>query len=412
VIWRALAHRNFALFFVGQAFSLCGTWMQGLAQSWLVYRLTGSALLLGLVAFVSQIPVLALGLWGGVIADRWPRRGLLIATQALSLLQAASLGALTITGHITVPRILLLSALLGLINAVDMPVRQAFVAELVPRADLPSAIGLNSSIFNAARIVGPSLAGVLVATVGEGVCFLFNAFSFLAVIACLLAIRVAPKPLAARQSAWVFLAEGLRYARHTPHVRAILTLIAVLSLTAMPYTVLLPIFAGEILHSGPHGLGILMAATGIGALAGALRIARRTTIRGLGRVIAQAGVIFGLSLMALAGSTVLWFSAFTLMLVGYGMITGMAACNTLLQSLVPDNLRGRVMSLYTLFFLGMAPIGSLLAGIAAGRFGAPLTVAAGGIAAAAAAVLFGKALPDIRRHIRDHGLLPPEEMRY
>jgi MFS family permease len=392
--------------------SLCGTWMQGLAQSWLVYRLTGSALLLGLVAFVSQIPVLALGVWGGVIADRLPRRNLLVATQTLSLLQAASLAALTLSGHITVHWIFFLSGLLGLINAVDMPVRQAFVAELVPRDDLPSAIGLNSSIFNAARIVGPSIAGILVATVGEGICFLVNALTFLAVIGCLLAIRLAPKPPVSPQSAWGLLVEGLSYARHTPHVRAVLGLVAVLSLTAMPFTVLLPVFAGDVLHSGPHALGILMAATGIGALAGALRIAQRTTVRGLGKVIAQAGVIFGVSLLAFAASAVLWLSTLTLILVGYGMITVMAACNTLLQSLVPDNLRGRVMSLYTLFFLGVAPIGSLLAGAWAASFGAPLAVAAGGAAAVAAAVFFARALPDIRRHIRDHGLLPPEELRY
>jgi MFS family permease len=408
--WRALDNRNFALFFAGQGLSLCGTWMQSLAQSWLIYRLTGSPLLLGLVGFVSQVPVLGFGLLGGVLADRWPRHRLLLITQTLSLLQATILAGLTLSGHITIGWIMGLAAVLGLINALDMPVRQSFIADLVPRADLQSAIGLNSSAFNAARIIGPSVAGFLVAAVGEGVCFLVNALSFLAVIGCLLAMEVPQKAKAAQAHAIIFLAEGLRYARSTPHVRAVLALIAVLSLTAMPYTVLLPVFAGNVLHTDANGLGWLMAATGMGALAGALRIARRGTIRGLGRLIAGATLLFGVSLLALAASTALWFSIPVLLAVGYGMITGMAGCNTLLQSLVPDHLRGRVMSLYTLFFLGMAPIGSLMAGALAAHLGTPLTIAAGGIGAILGAILFWRALPGIRRHVQEQGLLPPEEL--
>ena len=408
--WRALDNRNFALFFAGQGLSLCGTWMQSLAQSWLIYRLTGSPLLLGLVGFVSQVPVLGFGLLGGVLADRWPRDRLLLITQTLSLLQATILAGLTLSGHITIGWIMGLAAVLGLINALDMPVRQSFIADLVPRADLQSAIGLNSSAFNAARIIGPSVAGFLVAAVGEGVCFLVNALSFLAVIGCLLAMEVPQKAKAAQAHAIIFLAEGLRYARSTPHVRAVLALIAVLSLTAMPYTVLLPVFAGNVLHTDANGLGWLMAATGMGALAGALRIARRGTIRGLGRLIAGATLLFGVSLLALAASTALWFSIPVLLAVGYGMITGMAGCNTLLQSLVPDHLRGRVMSLYTLFFLGMAPIGSLMAGALAAHLGTPLTIAAGGIGAILGAILFWRALPGIRRHVQEQGLLPPEEL--
>ncbi len=384
--------------------------MQSLAQSWLIYRLTGSPLLLGLVGFVSQVPVLGFGLLGGVLADRWPRHRLLLITQSLSLLQAMILAGLTLRGHITIGWIMGLAAVLGLINALDMPVRQSFIADLVPRADLPSAIGLNSSAFNAARIIGPSVAGFLVAAVGEGVCFLVNALSFLAVIGCLLAMEVPQKAKAAQAHAIIFLAEGLRYARSTPHVRAALALIAVLSLTAMPYTVLLPVFAGNVLHTDANGLGWLMAATGMGALAGALRIARRGTIRGLGRLIAGATLLFGVSLLALAASTALWFSIPVLLVVGYGMITGMAGCNTLLQSLVPDHLRGRVMSLYTLFFLGMAPIGSLMAGALAAHLGTPLTIAAGGIGAILGAILFWRALPGIRRHVQEQGLLPPEEL--
>jgi len=246
--------------------------------------------------------------------------------------------------------------------------------------------------------------------VGEGVCFLVNALSFLAVIGCLLAMEVPQKSKAAQAHAIIFLAEGLRYARSTPHVRAVLALIAVLSLTAMPYTVLLPVFAGKVLHTDANGLGWLMAATGMGALAGALRIARRGTIRGLGRLIAGTTLLFGVSLLALAASTALWFSITVLLAVGYGMITGMAGCNTLLQSLVPDHLRGRVMSLYTLFFLGTAPIGSLIAGALAAHLGTPLTIAAGGIGAILGAVMFWRALPGIRRHVQEQGLLPPEEL--
>ncbi len=409
VIARALGHRNFALFFAGQGLSLCGTWMQSLAQSWLVYRLTGSPFLLGLVGFVGQVPVLAFGLFGGLLADRWPRRRLMVTTQALSLLQASLLAALTLNGRITVGWILALAALLGTINALDMPVRQSLVADLVPRSDLSSAIGLNSSAFNLARILGPSIAGVIIAASGEGLCFLLNAASFLVVIACLMAIRIAPTPRTAHESHVSLLAEGLRYAWHTPHVRALLTLIAVLSLTAMPYAIVLPVYAGEILKTGPGGLGALMAATGVGALMGALQIARRGSIRGLGTLIAKATALFGLSLLALAASASFWLSLLAIIAVGYGMVTSMAGTNTLLQSLVPDSLRGRVMSLYTIVFLGLSPFGSLLAGTVASHFGTPLTIALGGAAALVNAAFFWKALPDIRRHVRESGLLPPEE---
>lgn len=410
MIWRALRHRNFALFFVGQGLSLIGTWMQSLAQAWLVYRLTGSPLLLGLVGFVSQAPVLAFGLVGGVIADRWPRHRLLLVTQTLSMIQASTLAILTLTGQVTIAWIMALAAVLGLINALDMPVRQSLIAELVPRHDLPSAIGLNSSAFNAARIVGPSLAGVLIATVGEGVCFLINAISFLTVLGCLLAMRLPPWAPVPLETPLVFLVEGLRYAGETPHVRAVLALIAILSLTAMPYTVLLPVFAGEVLHTHATGFGLLMGATGVGALAGALSIARRSTIRGIGSVIAYTALLFGASLIALAATRTVWLAAFVLLAVGYGMIGGMAGCNALLQSLVPDHLRGRVMSLYTMFFLGVAPIGSLFAGALASHVGTPLTFALGGCCAIIAAAFFWRALPGIRRHVREHGLLPPEEL--
>lgn len=409
--WRALRHRNFALFFTGQGLSLCGTWMQSLAQAWLVYRLTGSPFLLGLVEFAARAPILAFGLVGGLLADRWPRHRVLLATQTLSLVQAAVLAALTLSGHITIEWILVLATLMGFINAVDVPVRQSFVGYLVPRADIPSAIGLNSSAFNSARIIGPSVAGLLVVTVGEGLCFLLNALSYLIVIGCLVAMRVRETARTAPASALGFLAEGLRYAWRTPHVRALLTLVTMLSLAAMPHSTLLPVFAGEILRTGANGLGMLMAATGAGALAGAFRIARRGTVRGLGSYIAGAVVLYGAGLLALAFSTTLWISLPALVAVGFGMITSLAGTNTLLQSLAPDELRGRVMSLYAMVSLGFATFGSLLAGTGATYLGTPLTVAVGGLLTLVNAAIFWSALPAIRRHVRENRLLPPDELR-
>jgi MFS family permease len=382
--------------------------MQSLAQAWLVYRLTGSPFLLGLVEFAGRAPIL-LSLAGGLLADRWSRHRVILATQVLSLLQAGTLAILTLSGHITIEWILGLSLFLGIVNAVDIPVRQSLVGNLVPRADLPSAIGLSSSAFNAARIIGPSLAGILVVTLGEGPCFLINALSYLIVIGCLLAMRLQKTAQTAPKSAIGFLAEGLRYARHTPHVRALLALITVLSLAAVPHSTLLPVFAGEILKAGANGLGLLMAATGAGALAGAFQIARRSTVRGLGSYIAKAVILYGVGLLALAFSTTLWISIPALIAIGFGMITSLTGTNTLLQSLAPDNLRGRVMSLYATVALGFATFGSLLAGSGATYLGAPFTVAVGGIITLLNAAIFWRALPAIRRHIRDNRLLPPEE---
>jgi MFS family permease len=384
--------------------------MQSLAQAWLVYRLTGSPFLLGLVEFMSRVPILVFSLVGGLLADRWPRHRVLLVTQALSLVQAAALAALTLSGHITIEWILVLATLLGIINAVDIPVRQSFVGALVPRADIPSAIGLNASAFNGARVIGPSVAGLLVVTVGEGVCFLLNALSYLIVIGCLAAMRVRETARTAPASAIGFLAEGLRYAWHTPHVRALLTLVTMMSLTAMPHSTLLPVFAGEILKTGANGLGMLMAATGVGALAGAFRIARRGTVRGLGSYIAGAVVLYGAGLLALAFSTTLWISLPALVAVGFGMITSLAGTNTLLQSLAPDELRGRVMSLYAMVSLGFATFGSLLAGAGATYLGTPLTIAVGGLLTMVNAAIFWSALPAIRRHIHKNQLLPPEEL--
>lgn len=406
--WRALSHRNFALFFAGHGLSLCGTWMQSMAQAWLIYRLTGSPFLLGLAEFLARGPLLAFGLVGGLLADRWPRYHLMFVTQTLLLCHAGALAVLTLSGAITVEWIMGLAFFQGVISILEVPVRQSFFTSLVPHADIPSAIGLNSSLFNSARIIGPSIAGVLVGTVGEGVCFLLNAVSFLVVLGCLAAMRIDAEERRAGQDAVALLKEGLRYAWHTPHVRSVLALAALLSVAAMPFSTLLPVFAGDVLKSGPDGLGLLMAATGIGALAGALRLARRQTVRGLGASIAKATALFGGSLIALAASSNLWLSMLALAAVGFGMVSALAACNTLLQSLAPDPLRGRVVSLYATASLGFTIFGSLLAGSAATYIGAPLAVAAGGGVTLVGAVWFWKQLPAIRKHVREAGLLPPE----
>jgi MFS family permease len=382
--------------------------MQSMAQAWLIYRLTGSPFLLGLAEFLTRGPLLLFGLMGGLLADRWPRRRLMYVTQTLLLLQAGALAALTLSGLITVQWIMGLAFLQGLITIVEVPVRQSFVTDLVPRVDIPSAIGLNSSLFNTARIIGPSIAGVLVGTIGEGSCFLLNAMSFLVILGCLSFMKLAPAPRKEQADALWLLREGLRYAWHTPHVRALLTLAVVLSVVSMPYTTLLPVFAGEILHAGPDGLGLLMAATGIGALVAALRLARRNTVRGLGSSIARAVALFGLGLLVLASSSHLWLSLLALVAIGFGMVSSLAGCNTLLQSLAPESLRGRVVSLYATASLGFTIFGSLLAGSSATYIGTPLTVAAGGLITLLAAGLFWSKLPAIRKHVRESGLLPPE----
>lgn len=406
--WRALAHRNYALFFIGHGLSLCGTWMQSLALAWLVYRLSGSALLLGLVEFIARSPILILGLVGGVLADRWPRRQLMIMAQAGLLVQAALLAALTLSGLITIEWIFRLAFLLGIVTALEIPVRQAFVADLVPRSDLPSAIGLNSSLFNAARIVGPSLAGLIVIVAGEGWCFAVNAASFLIVLACLHAMRMTARP--ARQSGdpWEQMREGLRYARHTPHVRAVLAVTAVLSIVAMPYSTLLPIFAGGVLGRGPGGLGLLMAASGVGALTAALRHAGRHSIDGLGTSIARSVAMFGVGLLIFAASSLFWISAAAMVAIGFGMISSLAGINILLQSLVPDALRGRVVSLYASLSLGLTIFGSLLAGVGATYFPAPTIIFIGGVITLLTAWVFWRALPAIRRHIHTHALIPSD----
>jgi len=401
--FRALRHRNFRLFLGGQIISLAGTWMQQVALSWLVYRLTRSPLLLGLVGFAGQIPSLLLAPVAGVWADRGNRRRIVIATQALAMLQALLLAALVLSGNVSIGHVLALSVLLGLVNGVDVPTRQAFLVEMVTgRDDLANAIALNSSVFNAARLVGPAIAGFLIGLMGEGAVFLLNGLSYIAVIGALCAMRIRPRPRPAgpRETLRHTLTEGFRYAFGFPPIRALILLVAVVSLMGVPFTVLMPVFATDILHGGPRTLGMLMAASGVGALIGALYLAGRPTVRGLGQVILLAVVLFGSSLVGFGLSRRLWLSMAALLGAGLGMMVQMASSNTILQTIVDDDKRGRVMSFYSMAFLGMVPFGSLLAGLLASRIGAPRTVALGGVACVAAGALFARALPALRAQVR------------
>jgi len=413
---RALRHRDYRLFFFGQLVSLSGTWMQSVAQAWLVYRLTGSAALLGVVGFAGQIPTLVASPAGGLAADQFDRRRLLLATQAASMALALALAALTLTGRVTVPWIVGIAALLGVVNAFDIPARQAFAADLVGRDDLVNAIALNSTVFNGARVVGPAIAGVLVARLGEGWCFFVNGASYVAVIAGLLAMSdVRPRPPASAAPPLERLREGFAYARRTRPVLALLLLLGVVSLAGMPYSVLMPVFADEILGGGPRILGMLMGASGVGALLGAFALALRRSTRGLGVFVALAAGGFGLSLVAFSQSRSFALSAALLVPAGFCMMSQMASSNTLIQALTPDALRGRVMSVYAMVFMGGAPLGALAAGTLASRFGAPATVAAGGVACLAAALLFARRVSSLRAEARERiealaatGALPQE----
>jgi len=399
---RAMRHRNFQLFFSGQLISLIGTWMQNIAQDWLVYRLTGSSLLLGVVAFVGQIPIFLLSPLAGIVADRFNRHRTVIATQSASMVIALILAALTLTGRIRVWEIMILASLLGVVNAFDIPARQAFLIEMVGRQDLLNAIALNSSMFNGARIIGPSIAGVLVATVGEGWCFFANGISYVAVITGLLLMRLTKRaPPEKRGSPIENMVEGFRFARHTAPVRALLLLVGLASLAAMPYTVLMPIFAGRILHGGARELGLLMGATGIGALMGGLTLASKPGVSGLGRWVWVAAAGFGASLISFSFSRHLWLSIAFLVPTGFAMMVQMGSSNTLLQVMVPDRLRGRVMALYSMMFVGMGPIGALLGGVVASKIGAPPTVAIGGCICLAGGAIFAQRLPALRATARE-----------
>jgi MFS family permease len=398
---RALKHRNYRLFFGGQLISLIGTWMQNVAQAWLVYRLTHSSFLLGLVGFAGQIPVFLLAPIGGAAADRWNKHRILVATQSSSLALAFILAGLTLPGYVKVWHVVVLAALLGVVNAFDMPTRQSFVVEMVGKSDLGNAIALNSSMFNSARIIGPAIAGVLVAAIGEGWCFFANGVSYIAVIVGLLLMRLeAPARKARPQSTFEHIAEGFRYVAGTAPIRAILLLLGVVSFTGMPYTVLMPIFAGHILHAGARGLGVLMGATGVGAVAGALTLATRSGVRGLGRWVAYGCAGFGVSLIVFSWSRTFWLSVVLVVPAGFSMMVQMASSNTLIQSMVEDRLRGRVMAIYSMVFMGMGPVGALAAGAAADRFGAPFVVTASGVICLASALVFRWMLPALRAESR------------
>ncbi|HUK87861.1 MAG TPA: MFS transporter [Terriglobales bacterium] len=398
---RALRHRNFQLFFGGQLISLIGTWMQNVAQAWLVYRMTGSSLLLGAVAFANQIPVFLFAPLGGIVADRHNRHRVVVATQTAMMLLAFALAALTLTHTVKVWHIFVLAALLGVANSYDIPARQSFLVDMVGKEDLMNAIALNSSMFNGARVVGPAVAGLLVAWVGEGWCFFLNAVSYVAVIAGLLLMKLPPwLKLEHSESAMAHMVEGFRFVRRTLPIRALLLLLGLVSLVGMPYAVLMPIFADQILHGGARALGLLMGAAGVGALIGALTLAARTQLRGLGTWVAVSSLSFGVALILFSYSRWFWASLLLLVPAGCSLMVQMASSNTLIQAMVPDQLRGRVMAVYTMMFLGMAPLGALFAGALAERLGAPLTLALGGLGCIAGAATFWLRWPALRVEAR------------
>ncbi len=400
---RALRSRNYRLFVAGQSVSLVGTWMQQVAMSWLVYRLTGSAFLLGVVGFTSQIPTFLLAPVAGVLADRWNRRRLLMVTQALAMVQAALLAAAVISGLVQIWHIIVLSLLLGVVNAFDIPIRQSFVVEMVAhREDLGNAIALNSSMVNGARMIGPTIAGLLVASVGEGICFMLNSISYLAVLLALAAMRLAPRPHHRAERRHVFheLREGFTYAFGFGPIRSILLLIALVSLTGMPYAVLVPVFAKEILHGGAHTFGFLMTAGGCGALAGTVYLASRKSVIGLGRVIVLSSVLFAAGIAVFAVSRYFVLSMASMTLAGFGAMTLVASCNTVLQTILEEDKRGRVMSFFTVAFVGIAPFGSFGAGAMAGTVGPRETLLFGAACCLVGAALFAKYLPQIRVMVR------------
>jgi MFS family permease len=398
---RALRHRNFRLFTTGQSLSLIGTWMQQVAVGWLVYRLTGSAFLLGLVGFVSQVPAFLLAPFAGELADRYNRHRIVIITQSVMMVQALVLATLVLSGNVTIGWILLLMALLGAASGFDIPARQSFLIDMVgDREDLPNAIALNSSIFNAARLVGPALAGFAIAAVGEGLVILVNGVSYVFVLAGLFSMRLDPHQHVRAHGAMLRrVREGFSYAWRFPPIRTVLLLVATVSIVA-GFNVLLPIIATDVLGGGPRTLGLLTSATGLGALTGALFLASRRTVVGLGRVILVSATIFGTALVLLGFARSVLVALPLLALAGFGLMAQMASSNTVLQTIVDDDKRGRVMSLYTMAFIGMSPIGSLVLGWAASRIGAPTAIAIGGGICLLAAFVFGRRLPYLREIVR------------
>jgi MFS family permease len=391
--FRALKHRNFQLFSGGQLVSLCGTWIQNAAQLWLVYRLTHSAALLGILGFANQVPMLFLSSIGGYVGDRYSRHKGVIATQSVSMVLAFLVAALTLTGTIHDRRgawvIIIISFLQGIVNAFDVPIRQSFFVNMVGRADLPNAIALNSSIFNGARVIGPAIAGFSIKLIGEGWCFFVNALSFLAVIVALLAMRIAPQDeQVTTHSPWQSFLQGFRFAMNDPAIRSVLILLSMLSMFGLQYTVFMPIFADDILHGGPKGFGLLMSASGIGAVLGALQFAARTSYKGMAKWIAIMFFICSIVLIVFSQSRIFWLSAVVMFIFGFAATSQMAATNTTVQNRVPDELRSRVMAVYATMFMGVQPIGSLIAGGLVKRYGAPATVGAFGLVCLVGSVIF------------------------
>jgi MFS family permease len=398
---RSLRHRNYRLFFTGQSLSLIGTWMTQVATSWLIYRMTNSAWLLGFVGFAGQIPAFFIVPFAGVWVDRWNRLRILKITQTLSMLESFALAALVFSGHVNVWSITLLTMFQGIVNAVDMPARQTFLVDMVAdRADLPNAIALNSSMVNSARLIGPTIAGIVIAIAGEGACFLIDGFSYLAVIGSLLMMRIAPGPRRAHKNVWSELKDGFEYVYSFTPVRSILVLLVCLNVLGVPYSVLLPVFASDILQGGPHTLGFLTGAAGLGALISAITLAMRRTIVGLGKVIAITGVVFGISLVLFGLSHWMWLSLPLMVVTGFTMMQQMSASNTIMQTIVDESKRGRVMSFYTMSFIGVAPFGSLLAGFGARGIGASRAVMVGGVLCMIVAIWFSRQLKAIRSVVR------------
>ena len=400
---RALRYRNYRLFFGGQVVSLVGTWITTTATNWLVYRLTGSAVLLGTVAFASQLPSFLLGPFAGIIVDRIDRHRLLVITQTISMLQSFALATLVFSGHVSIGWLIGLGIVQGLVNAFDMPGRQAFLLTMIEnREDLGNAIALNSSMVNLARLIGPSIAGIVIVAVGEGWCFAIDGVSYIAVIVALLRMRIRPvavAPSRQRHAVTEFM-EGLRYAFGFHPIRSVILLLAIVSLVGVPYSVLMPVFATEVFHGGAHTLGLLMTSSGIGALLGALWLAGRRSVVGLGRVIPTAAAVFGAGLIAFSLAPGLWIAIPCLVLTGFGFMVQMASSNTIIQTIVDDEKRGRVMSFYMMAFLGTAPFGSLIAGWMSSRIGPAHTLQVGGVSCLMAAVWFARALPSIRTAVR------------
>jgi MFS family permease len=400
-LFRTLQSRNYRLFFIGQFISLIGTWIQQIAVSWLVYRMTNSVFLLGLVGFVSQFPIFVITPFAGVWSDRFNRHKILVLTQTLSLIQALALAILVLSGAISVWQIILLSLFIGCVNAIDMPNRQSFVIDMIDdRNDLSNAIALNSAMFNGSRLIGPFIAGVLIATVGEGICFLINALSYIAVLVAILSMNTDHiKVNISKTSVMEELKEGFTYVFGNTRIRVILILVSLTSIMGVPLIVLMPAFAKDILQGGPHTLGFLMSAMGAGALLGAFYLASRTNIKGLLKIINMGALIFGIGLIGCSLSRSLWISILMVFIAAFGMMVQVASTNTWLQTNVDDDKRGRTMSFYVVSFMGMAPFSSLLAGSVAGFIGVPNTIFIGGIVCILGTIFFLKFfyLPTIKK---------------